>query len=101
MKQFSQLGVKPPDVKHFIGTKLKKGQILNKRIIVHDYKIEDSKIEGKANTKCLHLQIETLGNKHVWFTGSSYLIDTIKQIPKSEFPFETTITEEDQRLQFN
>lgn len=100
MKQFSQLGIKPPEIKHFVGTKLKKGQIINKKIAVHDYKIENSKLQGKEGTKCLTLQIEIAGNKHVWFTGSTYLIDAIKQIGPDEFPFETVVIEEDQRLQF-
>lgn len=53
MKNFKELGViaKP---KCFIGEKIKVSKILNKEIIVLDFKIVDSKFEGKSG-KCLHL----------------------------------------------
>jgi hypothetical protein len=47
MKQFKDLGIKPA-IKHLQGDKIKIMKILNREIIVVDYKIEDSKYEGKV-----------------------------------------------------
>lgn len=90
MKAFQQFNIKS-EREHFIGDKVKIGKVLNKPIIVHDYKIENSKFTDK----CLHLQIEVNNSKHVVFTGSKHLIDVIQQVPKADFPFTTTIIEND------
>ncbi len=59
---------------------------------MHDFKIGPSKYEGLR----LDMQIEYKGEKRVTWTDSSYLMDTIKQVPKpSGFPFKTTIRQED------
>lgn len=81
------------------GDKIKIDRILNREIIVHDFKIEKSKYE-KGNGRCLYLQIEVNQTKHVVFTGSAGLIDAIEQVPKSSFPFSTTIVRENERFEF-
>lgn len=93
---FKQLNI--PQTNRFVGTKVQVDDILNQEIVVHDYKIEPSK--QKENTECLHMQIEFNDKKHVYFTGSKNLIDTIKQISKEKFPFKTIITRESRFLQF-
>jgi hypothetical protein len=40
------------------------------------------------------------GEKRVVFTGSTILIDTIKQVPKEKFPFETIIVKENEYYEF-
>jgi ribosomal protein L31 len=92
MKQFSQFGIKPKQ-QGFIGDKIKLTKILNREIIVHQFKIEQSKYK---DGKCLHLQIEVNENKHVLFTGSKTLIDMILEVPKENFPFKTTIVTENE-----
>ena len=42
MKKFSELGIKPPEI-GFIGEKIKISKILNREIIVQDFKIDKSK----------------------------------------------------------
>lgn len=98
MKKFSELGVtaKP---KCFIGEKIKVSKILNKEITVIDYKIMDSKFEGKSG-KCLHLQIEINNEKHIVFTGSTILMDMIQEVSKDNFPFITTIVNTNEYLEF-
>lgn len=82
----------------FKGDKIKIDRILNCEIIVVDYKIEQSKYEGKGN--CLHLQIEYKNNKHVVFTGSKGLMEQIQKVPRDKFPFKTTIVKENEMFQF-
>lgn len=101
MKKFSEFGIKPA-VKSFVGDKIKMLKILNKEIIVHDYKIEDSKVYTDRGTgKCLHLQISVNNEKHVVFTSAGYLIQEIQQVPVTDFPFTTTIIEQNDRYEFS
>lgn len=98
MKQFKEFGI-TPSTKGFIGDKIKIDRILNKKITVHEYRIEESKYQ-KGNGKCLHMQIQLGENKHVVFTGSAALQDVISRVPKAEFPFETTIVKDNDRFEF-
>lgn len=100
MKTFKDFGIKT-DLQSFTGEKIKISKILNKDIVVLDYKIEDSKY-GNGNNKCLFMQIEVDGIKRVLFTGSTVLIDTIQKVPKGDgFPFKTTIVQENERYEFS
>lgn len=100
MNRFSQFDVKPP-VKGFEGDKIKMNKILNREIVVHDFRIEESKcFKDRGSGQCLHLQISLNGEKHIVFTSSSGLIDSIMQIPQEGFPFSTTIIQESDRFLF-
>lgn len=98
MKKFSELGIKN-ESQNYQGDKIKTSRLLNTEITIHDYKIVDSKF-GNGNEKCLHMQISLKGVKHVVFNGSIALAETLNKIPKSEFPFETTIVKENERYEF-
>jgi len=101
MKKFSQFNVQPL-TKSFEGDKIKMTKILNRVIVVHDFKIEDSKVfRDRGNGKCLYLQISVGGEKHIVFTSSTGLLDVIQQIPEDGFPFETTIVQEGERFLFS
>jgi hypothetical protein len=102
MNRFSQFNIKPP-TKGFEGGKIKMSRILNKEIVVHDYKIEESKVAAfreKGSGKCLYLQISFDNEMHVVFTSGSGLIETIQLVPKAQFPFTTIIVEENDRYKF-
>lgn len=99
MKSFKDLGIKPP-VQTFQGDKIKITRIINREIVVHDYRIENSKFASN-NSKCLYLQISISDVKHLVFTGSTVLMETIQQIPKENFPFLTTIIKENERFEFS
>jgi hypothetical protein len=102
MNRFSQFNIKAP-TKGFEGSKIKISRILNKEIVVHDFKIEESKVPAfreKGSGKCLHLQISFDNEMHVVFTSGTGLIETIMQVPRDQFPFTTTIVEEDDRYKF-
>lgn len=87
MQKFNELGIKPV-VNHFIGDKIKSDRVLNRDIIVYDFRIVKSKFQ---EVDCLHIQIELEGEKRVIFTSSKVLISTLNQIPKESFPFECQI----------
>ncbi|HMR84805.1 MAG TPA: hypothetical protein PKE30_16785 [Niabella sp.] len=96
MNSFKDFGI-TTDNTGFVGDKIKIERVLNKKIIVEDYKVEDSKY---GPGKCLYLQIVLDGSKRVVFKGSKNLIAMIEQVPKNKFPFETIIIDEDGRLIF-
>lgn len=96
MNKFSDFGIKVA-LPAFTGDKVKIDRVLNREIIVHDFKIEISKFKGN----CLYLQIEFNNVRHVLFTGSKALMDAIEQVDKSGFPFTTTIVKENERLEFS
>ena len=102
MNRFSQFDIKAP-VKGFEGSKIKISKILNREIAVHDFKLEESKVPAfrdKGSGKCLHLQISFDNEMHVVFTSGTGLIETIQQVPKTQFPFTTIIVEENDRYKF-
>jgi hypothetical protein len=100
MKTFSQFNIHAPS-RGFEGDKIKITRILNQLIVVHDYKIDDSKhFKEKGSGKCLQLQISFKNEKHVVFTAATGLIEVVAQIPKDGFPFTTTIIEENDRYLF-
>ncbi|AWW32154.1 hypothetical protein DN752_19530 [Echinicola strongylocentroti] len=96
-QRFSDFGIKSPS-QVFTGDKVKIFRILNREIQVCDYRIEPSKYSEGG--KCLYLQIDVEGVKSVVFTGSNHLIQQIEMVPKTGFPFNTTIIQEDQRFEF-
>jgi len=99
MKQFSELGIETT-LKNFEGDKISPESVLNKKIKVLGFKIQESKFKEKGNGKCLHLQIEMNEEKRVLFTGSGYLMDTIQKVEDTDFPFSTTIIKQNKRFEF-
>lgn len=83
----------------FKGDKIKMNRLFDKEITVHAFVIKESKYKEKTD-KCLYLQIEKEGVKHVVFTGSATLMDMIQKVPATEFPFNTTIVKEGDSFQF-
>ena len=98
MVKFKDLGIQT-EVKGFVGDKIKISKILNKNIIVDAFKISDSKFE-KGNGKCLQMQITIGQTKHVVFTGSIGLMESLQKVPAGSFPFETIIVEDNDRYSF-
>ena len=97
MNDFKSFGITDTR-KGFKGDKIKTDRLLNREIVVHEYKIEDSKKE--AGGKCLHLQI-SIGNEfYVVFTGAKILMKMIELVPKDGFPFKTIVIKENEYLKF-
>ena len=102
MNQFNQFNIKLPQ-KGFEGSKIKISRILNREIIIHDFKIEDSKIEAfrsRGSDKCLCIQISMDGEKHIVFTSSACLIEMISQVPRDRMPFIAKIINDNERYLF-
>lgn len=102
MKQFNEFGIKPA-VKKLEGDSINIDKILGHEIIVQDFRLEESKIQkykNQGSDKCLHLQFEFEGNKHIIFTSGHILIDSIQRIPEDGFPFKTTIIAKMKRYEF-
>jgi len=100
MNSFSAFKIQIKD-RAFVGDKIKISKIIDKEIVVHDFKIEDSKIfKDRGTGKCLHIQISINGEKHILFTSAGGLIDAIQQVPEDGFPFSTIIIKDEERLLF-
>ncbi|EKF56214.1 hypothetical protein I215_01788 [Galbibacter marinus] len=97
MNNFKDFNIKPK-ITSFVGDKIKMERIINVPIVVHDFKIGESIM--KSGTKCLTLQIEKNGSRHIIFTSSKILIQQIKEVPKSNFPFSTTIIKDNEYFEF-
>lgn len=100
MRSFSDFNIKPKRGR-FVGDKIKIMKVLNQALVVHDFKLDKSKFQNSNSDRCLCLQIEFKGEKHVLFTGSKVLAEMIQQVPRENLPFKTTITKEGETFQFN
>lgn len=72
------------------GAKLKIDDVLNREIVVTGCRVSDSRYTKAGAERCLKLQFELDGVKHVLFTGSGVLIDQVQKY-KEEIPFIATI----------
>lgn len=97
MKKFSEFNITITN-NVFTGDKIKITKVLNREITVHAFKLEPSK---HFKNECLHLQIELKEEKYVLFTGSTKLIEQIKQVPVDAYPFQTTIINEGEMYLFS
>lgn len=84
MKKFSDFA-KEDSV--MTGDKIKIGKIIGREVEVIDYKVSDSRFEGK---KLLTLQIKLDGENRIVFTSSGVLIDQSQKY-EEEMPFLATI----------
>lgn len=99
MNDFKDLGISI-ETKGFKGDNVKIERILNREIIVQDYKIEPSKFLEKGITDRLCIQFKLGEMQHIVFTSSRVLMETLKKVPKDKFPFKTTIIKQDRRFEF-
>ena len=79
------------------GKKAHMEQILNKPIIIRQYKVIPSK---KNSEKCLHLQFEMESELHILFTGSAVLIDQCEKYA-DKMPFQTKVIKIDKYFTFS
>jgi len=82
------------------GIKKRLDEILNKKILVVDFKIRDSK--RRQGTECLQMQFVLNGIVCVLFSGSSVLIDQIQIAwDKNQGPFYTNVIKIDKYYSFS
>lgn len=99
MHTFKDFGIKP-QTKSFDGDKIKMDKILNKQILVEEYKINPSKFNERGSGKLLTMQIYFENQKRIVFSGSANLMEMIDRVPKDKFPFFATIVKENERFEF-
>ncbi len=85
MKRFSDFATEQHP---FEGDKIRLDDVLNKEIVVKDFKIAKSKYEGKGNY--VTIQIEEENELKVVFTGSEVIATQCEKY-KDEMPFMATI----------
>jgi len=90
MKKFAQFNIQTEN-KAFEGDRIKIDRVFNKLIVVEAFDIRESKFKDKGNGNYLLMQVHVDNTKRVVWTGSANLMDMIKKVPQSDFPFETTI----------
>lgn len=100
LKKFSDFSIVVPE-NQFSGEKIRIAKLLNKKIIVLNYRITDSKFKEEGVKNRLDIQLELNDEKYILFTGSNVLMKMIEQVSKESFPFETVITKEGEAYQFN
>jgi len=96
IRQFSQMKINTKQ--SFVGDKIYIESLLDKEITVQAFKITDS--TKKPGTDCLNLQIFHEEKQKVLFTGSTFLIDQIKQVGPEDFPFMATIIRVNRHFEF-
>ena len=99
MKSFRDLGINTHS-SHMAGDKIKIAKVLNRDIVITNFKVEPSKYPKNKSGKCLHLQVEMNGAKYVVFTGSDILINTIEQVEKEHLPIACKIIQEGEHYEF-
>ena len=82
MQKFSDFAEEKP----FVGSKIKITEVIDKPIIVEDFRITKSKWSGE----CLTLQIKYQNESRIIFTGSLPLCNQCRKFGEN-MPFETTI----------
>ena len=97
MKNFKDLGVSA-EQKGFVGEKISSKKILNRQIEVHDFMIKPSK--HYAGSPCIWLQIKYNNELRVVFLEGKKLQEVLEKVSKDDFPFETTIVQENDWYDF-
>ena len=80
------------------GVKKRLDEILNKKIVILDFRI--TKSNKRENSECLQIQFLCDGDVFVLFTGSGVLINQIQAI-KDKLPLKTTVVKIDKYYSFS
>lgn len=86
-KRFSDFA---EDDRPLAGEKIKIDSILNQEILITGFRLTESKFSKSNSPKCLTVQFSQGEIQHVFFTGSSVLINQLEKYGE-EIPFLTTI----------
>jgi hypothetical protein len=97
MKRFKDFNIKSKN-DNFSGEKVKINKILDKEIIIENFKINPSKI--RIGTEFLIIKIIFLEEERIIISGSKNLIQMIQEVKKEDFPFLATITKKGEMLEF-
>ena len=98
MPEYPQFSEFAEEAKHFEGDKKKIEEILNKEILILDFKIKESK--QRKDTLYATIQFKLEDKIYILFTGSSVIIDQLTKY-KDNIPFFTTIKKIDKYYTFS
>lgn len=96
MKSFSDFGISSK--KSFVGNKIYIESILEKEIVIEFFDIRPSR--KNDGTECLYIQIKIDGVDHVVFSSSTFLMNPLKQLQDSDFPFKAKIVKINRHYEF-
>ncbi len=82
----------------FEGAKLYPDDLLEEPLIIHHYEVRPSKKNN--GTECLYTQITFKNEKRLLWSSSTFLIDTMRKIPDSGFPFTAQIIKVNRHFEF-
>lgn len=85
----------------FEGTKIEINELIDRNIVLHDFKIEKSKYPKPGKENCLHLQVAIGEIKYISFTPTLALINQVSQMDKNDLPITTKIIKVGKRLEFS
>ncbi|NDV46129.1 hypothetical protein D0T49_03620 [Paludibacter sp. 221] len=92
MKKFSELGIEIETGKNmFQVPKIQITEIINCEIEVLDFEKDITTRHGDGR---YILKIKYNGNEYKFFTNAAKIKEALDKIPKTEFPFQTTIKQE-------
>ena len=97
MSEYSKFSDFAEEREVFDGDKKRIDDILNKEILIINFKIKDSKKRENSLYATIHIKID--GNNYVVFTGSNVLIDQLEKY-KDNLPFYTAIKKIDRYYTF-
>jgi len=101
MTDFKDFKIKSTII-NFVGDKIQIFKVLNKEIMVHYFKIAESKIyKNREKAQCMTLQISIGDENRIIFTSASKLIEMIQLVPENGFPFKTVIIEKNKMYEFS
>lgn len=92
MKDFGEFNIEPA-TKGFKGDKININKLINVNIIVERFNVVPSKFEGKSD----RLDLQVIYNNDYRLVMGSFagLIEMIKRVPESGFPFKCRIVKEE------
>lgn len=96
MKSFSDFGI--TSKKSFVGNKIYIEDLLQKEIIIEFFEIRPSR--KNDGSECLYMQIKLAGEDRVVFSSSTFLMNPLKQLSDTDFPFKATIVKINRHYEF-
>lgn len=96
MKDFAEFDIAAK--KSFVGNKIYIESILEKPVVIEFFDIRPSK--KNDGTECLYMQIKHDGVDHVVFSSSTFLMEPLRRLSATDFPFSAKIVRVNRHFEF-
>ena len=101
MRTFKEFGITVDIQQSFTGEKIPMKRLLNKEIIIHDFRVVPSQFKNSGDGNRMDMQITVDGIQRIGWTNSLYLRNQIEKVDrKTGFPFKATIIENNGHYEF-